>query len=47
MILENIDEALKVNVGLKLKRLTHEAFKNNGKFDKKAFINGHHALEIV
>ena len=38
--LDNIDEALKVNLGLKLKRLVSEAAKLGDKFDRKAFING-------
>jgi len=44
--LENIDEALKVNVGLKLKRLTMAAFKLRDNWNRKAFINGPHALDV-
>ena len=47
LILDNIDEALKVNVGLKLKRLVTEVINMKNKFDRKAFINGPFALDIV
>ena len=45
--LENINEALKVNVGLKLKRLAIEAFRLRDEWNKKEFINGPYALEVV
>ena len=45
--LENIDEALKVNVGLKLKRLAIEAFRLKDEWNKKQFINGPYALDVV
>ena len=45
--LDHIDEALKVNVGLKLKRLVTEVLKMKDKFNRKAFINGPNALDIV
>ena len=47
LILDNIDEALKVNVGLKLKRLVTAVIKTEGKFDRTAFINGPYALDVV
>jgi len=47
LILENIDEAMKVNVGVKLKRLTIEAFRLRDEWNKKEFINGPFALEVV
>ena len=45
--IENIDEALKVNIGLKLKRLTVEAFKQRENWNRKLFVNGKHALDVV
>ena len=38
---------MKVNVGLKLKRLAIEAFRKKDDWDKKSFVNGRYALDVV